>query len=285
MIPAFQTLKLSDFVDGDQVLHFSRSILPKSRPKAPHTHDFFELFWLQHGQARHVVSDRIQNLTESDLVFIRPHDVHAIQGRGEETHLVNVILAPSVVSALVERHPDLDGRFFWSTDDTPSIAPHDSKTLADLSRAALKLELGPRTALATEAFLLPLLNDLAPSAPQTQIGAPDWLLRACDTAQSPRVFQEGAAGFVAAAGRAHAHVSRTARKFLGQSPSEYVNTIRMEHAARRLAGTGDSLPEIAAECGIPNLSHFHRLFRIHHDITPRAYRKIYQRELVRPDAC
>ena len=57
----------------------------------------------------------------------------------------------------------------------------------------------------------------------------------------------------------------------------------MEFAARRLAGTQDSLAEIAADCGVPNLSHFHKLFRLHHGRTPQAFRRAHQRDLVQPD--
>ena len=105
---------------------------------------------------------------------------------------------------------------------------------------------------------------------------------ACRAAQDPAVFRQGAAGFVRLTGRAHPHVSRTARRYLGQSPSEFINALRMDFAARRLSGTEDPLPEIAADCGIPNLSHFHKLFRAHHGETPHQFRKRFQRNLVQP---
>jgi AraC family cel operon transcriptional repressor len=56
----------------------------------------------------------------------------------------------------------------------------------------------------------------------------------------------------------------------------------MAHAARRLAGSSDPLPEIAAEVGIENLSHFHRLFREAHGLTPAAWRRLHQRDVTQP---
>ena len=44
----------------------------------------------------------------------------------------------------------------------------------------------------------------------------------------------------------------------------------------------NSLTEIASDCGIPNLSHFHKLFRAHHGMTPQRYRKQHQRDVVQP---
>ena len=69
---------------------------------------------------------------------------------------------------------------------------------------------------------------------------------------------------------------------MGQSPSDYVNAQRMAFAARRLAGTSDTLSEIAADCGIPNLSHFHKLFLTTHGETPQRYRRARQRALIQP---
>lgn len=269
-------------MEDGAALHFSRSVLPRSRPGTLHCHDFHELFWLQHGRARHHVNGTVEELDEGSVAFVRPDDIHGLQGRGDETHMVTLIFAPDLLEALVARHGGLAGRFFWSDAPLPATFARDSRQLADLSRAALRLETGARGTLEAEAFVLPLLADLMPTTGPLPDKAPDWLIEACAAARDPRVFRDGAAGFARAAGRAHAHVSRTARRFLGQSPSEYVNAIRMEHAARRLVGTGDSLSEIAAECGVPNLSHFHRLFRAHHGATPRAYRKKYQRDLIRP---
>ncbi len=271
-----------DILAPGDALHFSRSVLPRARQTRLHGHDFHELFWIQHGRARHKINGQVQELDEGDLVFIRPRDVHGLQGRGDETHMVNLILADTVLTPLRQRHESLKERFFWSEEDLPARHRRDMRQLAELSRSALALETGARTPLDAEAFLLPLLGDLMPAAGGIGEGAPDWLVEACAAARDPKVFRDGAAGFVRASGRAHAHVSRTARRHLGQSPSEYVNRIRMEHAARRLVGTEDSLTEIAEECGLPNLSHFHRLFRAQHGLTPHAYRRQRQRHLVTP---
>jgi AraC family cel operon transcriptional repressor len=151
-----------------------------------------------------------------------------------------------------------------------------------LNQAALRLERGPRDRLSAEAFLLPLVAALVAEEVPLPESAPDWLRAACVAALTPRVFQEGAAGFVRAAGRAHPHVSRTAQRYLGQTPTDYVNGRRMAHAARRLAGSSDPLAEIAAECGIENLSHFHRLFREAHGTTPAAWRRRHQHDVLQP---
>lgn len=275
------TLRADAVLHPGEALHFSRTVLVRKPPRQLHNHNFFELFWIQHGRARHHVNDAKQKLSEGDLLFIRPHDRHAVQGRGEETHLVNIIFPAEIIDDIEQRF-GLGDRLFWSRAELPEPVRRDSRQLADLSHRALQLEAGPRTRLAAEAFLLPLLAELSGDTTELPEQVPPWLLSACSAAQSPQVFRDGAAGLVRASGRGHAHVSRSVQRFLGETPSDYVNRIRMAHAARALTGTSDGLAEIAADCGVPNLSHFHRLFRGSHGMTPKQFRTRYQKNPTQP---
>lgn len=278
---SLHTLSHADILGPkDQVLLIRATLGPK-RPGGLHGHDFYELIWVQNGTVRHHTADMREDLHEGDLLFVRPGDSHALQGRGEAAMVVSLALHPDLIGALANRHPALAGTLFWSDAAQPVKLARDARQLADLNQSALRLERGRRDALEAEALLLPLVTSLAGLTPLPHT-APDWLLAACDAARDPRVFRDGAAGFARVAGKAHPHVSRTARRFLDQSPSDYVNDQRMAFAARRLTGSSDSLTEIASDCGIPNLSHFHKLFREHHGQTPQKFRRIYQRDVVQP---
>ncbi|NCO85353.1 MAG: AraC family transcriptional regulator [Rhodobacterales bacterium] len=271
-----------DILGPRDAVHLTRATLAPRRPSGLHGHDFNELFWVQNGQVRHHLPNGVTELAEGHLLFVRPGDRHALQGRGQDALVVSVTLHPDLIAGLAARHPTLAGRFFWSAAAAPVQIVRDSRQMAEINQAALRLERGARDALAAEAFLLPLLASAQDGMADLPASAPDWLAAACAAAMDPRVFREGAAGFARVAGRAHPHVSRTARRYLGQSPSDYVNARRMDYAARRLTGTADSLAEIAADCGIPNLSHFHKLFRASHGTTPASYRKAHQRDVVQP---
>ena len=275
-------LRHADILAPGSACHMVRTTLGTRRPRGLHGHDFHELIWVQNGQMRHHLPETRSELSEGDLLFIRPGDTHALQARGPDVFTVSVIFDPALIADLAVRHPSLAGRLFWQTGPLPEQHHRDIRQLADLNRAALRLEQGDRSALAAEAFLLPLATDLADPAADLPEGAPGWLIAACRAAQRPEVFRDGAGGFARLTGRAHPHVSRTMRRFLNQSPSDFINAIRMRHAARQLTGSADTLSEIAADCGIPNLSHFHKLFRAHHGVTPQHYRRTHQREVVQP---
>jgi len=265
-----------------QLVHLARAGLSRKRPGGLHGHDFHELFWVQNGAVRHHLPDGREDLIEGDLRFLRPGDSHALQGRGEAAIIVSLTFHPELVGAIGGRHPALAGLLFWSAEPRPAAVHCDPRQMAEVNQAALRLEASARSALDAEAFLLPLAARLADQGPRLPQATPDWLVAACEAARDPRVFRDGAAGFVRIAGKAHPHVSRMMRRYSGQTPSDYVNSQRMAFAARRLAGTTDPLAEIAADCGIPNLSHFHKLFRAHNGMTPHAYRRANQQDVLQP---
>ncbi|SLN35941.1 helix-turn-helix transcriptional regulator [Roseisalinus antarcticus] len=275
-------LSASDFLPAGEAFQLVRATIDSRRPKGLIRRDFPILFWVQNGAVRLHTAEGRTELKEGDVVFLRARDSHALQARAEESMAVLLVFDPTLIDRLSDRHAALSERFFWSSDPTPVRVHRDIRQLSALNQGALRLERSRRDALEVEAFLLPLLASLLDGSGMLPPEAPDWLARACAAAEDPRIFREGAAGFARIAGRAHPHVSRTTRRFLGKSPSEIINAQRMAYAAKRLTGTSDTLAEIAADCGIPNLSHFHKLFRAHHGITPQRYRKAHQKDLIQP---
>lgn len=265
---------------SDATHHLVRAELPGKRPRRLHGHHFHELLWVQNGTLRHRLAEGYEDLQEGDLVFLSPGQSHSLQARAPATIVVSLSIRTPVIAAIGTRFAQLSGRAFWA--DRPQRLHRDIRQLAALNQAALRLERSPNTALSLEAFLLPLLSDLAEGAQDLSADLPLWLRAACQAARDPQVFREGAAGLVRLSGRAHPHVARSMRRYLDQTPSEYMNTLRMAHAARRLLASEDSLAEIATDCGLPNLSHFHKLFAAHHGETPQRFRAARRSQLLQP---
>lgn len=276
------SLAASDTFAPDDAFVLSRAELDTRRPPMLHTQDFHELVWVQNGTVRLHTATGKRDLSEGDLLFISPDQPHGLQGRGEASIVVSIAIRPGVIKAIGNRHEDLADVAFWANVDAPLVTHRDIRQLATLNHSALQLERSPRRKLYLEAFLMPLLVALDRTPEGMGDAAPTWLIAACSAAHNPSVFREGAAGFVAATGRAHPHVSRTMRHFMGQTPSDYINRLRMDHAARQLSGTSDTLAEIATDCGLPNLSHFHKLFLTTHGETPQRYRRARQASLIQP---
>jgi AraC family cel operon transcriptional repressor len=272
--------RITQIVGPAQVVRLVRAPLAKRKPRTLSRHACAVLLWVQNAQLRLHLDGATLDLAEGDLVFLRPGEAHALQGRGEEPLVVAVAIWEGLIAALAERHDNLPGALFWSDAARPTVVRLDPRALAELNRSALRLERVAASPLEAEAFLLPVIAEVLARQVTLPDGAPDWLAEVLAAAKDPRVFRDGAAGLARAAGRSHPHVSRTVRRFTGLSPSDYINAQRMAFAARRLSGSSDTLAEIAADCGVPNLSHFHKLFRAAHGVTPAEFRRRFQNGLL-----
>ncbi|MCJ8310536.1 MAG: helix-turn-helix domain-containing protein [Rhizobiaceae bacterium] len=275
---------LSDYLDDEEAFHFARKSLDARRPRYQHSHDYYEVFFVEHGCTRHFVNDRTELLQRGDIVFMRPDDRHALQSIGDEPCIINnVMFRCDTAAHLGSRYAgEFAGRFFWHDGAYPDRHVIRGPRMERAINTALELQGSLRTLARIEEFLLTLMTrviDYDGALPQS---APQWLSTACMAARSREVFRKGAAGFVEVAGRGHEHVCRETRRHLGLSPSELVNRIRMENAAMQLGNSALSVEEVAYDCGIENMSHFYKLFRNHYGTTPRGYRKRHLSDPVQP---
>ena len=69
------------------------------------------------------------------------------------------------------------------------------------------------------------------------------------------------------------HFSRLFRQQLGVTPAHYVESARIDAAARYLVHTGNGLKTIANAVGLGSVETLHRVFRHRFGVTPTAYRE------------
>jgi AraC family cel operon transcriptional repressor len=88
----------------------------------------------------------------------------------------------------------------------------------------------------------------------------------------PENLRIGVAGLVALSGVGPAHLARTFQVHFGETPTAFVNELRIKRAAFLLRTTTRDIIDIAQECGFNNLSYFYRQFFRRCGQTPRRYR-------------
>ncbi|NMO14530.1 helix-turn-helix transcriptional regulator [Pyxidicoccus fallax] len=74
-------------------------------------------------------------------------------------------------------------------------------------------------------------------------------------------------------GRSPAHVAGLVRQETGRTVGEWILECRMAEARRRLRGTDERVDIIAERVGYADVTHFIRLFRRVHGVTPAAWRR------------
>lgn len=279
-----QRFFLRNYVPDGAHYHFAQKRIDEKAPPFPHDHDYFEIFIVTRGTVVHGLRSGTEQLEQGRIVFIRPGDRHSLSSpQGSSgAEIINIIFGQEIANHIGDRYSeDFSGRFFWHDRADPDsfllIGPRFERAI----NIASELGFGRNTRARIEEFLLSTMIRVVDFPFDDDPTIPTWLTAACHAARRPEVLRQGARGFVAAAGRGHEHVCRTARKHLGMSPSAFMNERRMEYAALMLGSTDNSIEHVARDCGLENLSHFYRLFRARYGVTPRRYRLHHLKDPVR----
>lgn len=68
------------------------------------------------------------------------------------------------------------------------------------------------------------------------------------------------------------YLSRTFRKQVGTTLTDFLQKLRVQHAREQLIEGEDALAEIAERCGFQSMKHFFRTFKKHSGLSPQRYR-------------
>jgi AraC family cel operon transcriptional repressor len=247
-------------------------------PGSPHVHRFYELFWIEEGRGWHWVNGQKRALEPGRLVLVRASDAHAFSARdGDSLHIANFAFFTELWRHYRRRYYGGGEVFFAVRPVEGREFDLDSSHLNDLRQAARHLRAGRRDRLTTERFLLDVLGILESHGQSRQRQAPAWLRRVCEDLKKEPPFEEGVLGIARRARKSPEHIAREFRRYLGQSPTDYLNDLRMSHAVRKLIMTDEEIVDIAMECGLQNLGHFYKLFRARLGQAPHAFR-VQQRQ-------
>ncbi|MEM6897563.1 MAG: AraC family transcriptional regulator [Pseudomonadota bacterium] len=274
-----ETYRLQAYLNQGETFHYARKALSKRFPARAHDHDFYEVFLILRGRTHHWINGASQMLEQGQLMFMRPADTHAFKAAPEGCEIINVMFRQETAQHLMRRYFDtISGRFFATEGPLPERHTLGPRQFERAVAVMTQLQTADRTLARIEEFLLMLVNRVAVPTPHVVTQGPAWFSAACSAAQHIEVFSQGAPGFIAAAGRSHEHVCRTCREVLGLTPTDYINRIRIDHAARLLRTEDTSVEAIAGLCGFENTSYFYRLFSRTFGDTPKRYRAAQKRD-------
>ena len=240
-----------------------------------HCHDYYEFTLVDSGESIHYINGRYITIGRANLAFIRPEDYHCYMDyKSAEYTMYNMRLSIDVYNEI--------NRFLGNALD-PLVVP----------------ELPVSTFISEKSMerYIPTLQRLASTPPGTRRGAelksvwcdlffellnadepahilPEWMGVILERLRNNYTEDIDLASISCQAGVSHEHVCRCFRKYLGITPSQYVNALRLEKAADMLITTNMDVLNISCEVGFNNLSYFCRQFGDRFHISPSKYRAL-----------
>lgn len=270
MPPPCAHFKLADFVRPGESYHFARAEIAAGNAARYHDHDFHEIFWATRGAGEHLLNGRTTPVEAGRLYLVRPKDRHQVTGSAAPLHIFNLAFPSRSWRELRRRYFPKESDWF----ERPAARvgwPLDARAQTELQYWAERLAVEGRPRVALDGFLMQLPRLLREPTAEAE-PLPEWLAQARRQIAQPEHFVGGTPALARLAGRSASHVARATVRWLKQTPTEIVNTARMDFSARQLAETSRPILEIALDCGLNNLSHFYALFRKRFGVSPRRYR-------------
>ena len=245
-----------------------------------HSHEFGELIFVLSGTIVHRVNGEKQPLEANSLVFVRPNDRHgflpAPGAPGCELLLLSFHLEFFVtISRYLEDDAFLHG---YTESVLPSVFRLPESRMNELSLELLSLNAQGVSPAVRKIRFKVLLADLfthffLPRLPAGVADAPKWFENLCEKMRSPENFIPGLKRMQQLSGYTPEYLCKIFRRHLGRTPTEFINELRINYAARLLADSDESIAELAYHLNIQSLSRFYHLFHAQYGCTPAEYRR------------
>ena len=237
--------------------HLTETVFGRGEEVPWHTHEIPYISFLLAGAyaERTGTSERVFSM--GTVIWHSPGEAHSDRFCTEGGHLLNLEFGGT-----------------WLQRLPPELA---SAAPPSFSRGGLPYSLGLRLhrclntgSEAAEDLALELLSLYTSSGDGPD--QPEWLRHVLELIYEERDQRLTLVAAAAAAGVHPVHVSRTFRRVLGCTFSEYVGQVRLRRAFDLLHGSAESLVDVAVECGFADHAHMCRSFKRSTGITPSTYR-------------
>lgn len=255
----------------DVAIH--ETVLDSGETFGLHNHDFYEIFYIAQGKVIHNLNDVSTIMEKGEFHFIYPDDAHGFIEISEEPSLiVNYSFTEEFLAEMLSR--SYAERFVRKGKFSPSEMTQAEETLSMLTRVEIspRNDLNQKQAL-LQSFMQRILISRALEESNQEMNIPPWLKETVDALKNPEVMQEGIKGMVEFCGFTQEHLTRQLKKYYGRTPSQIVNTYRINSAKRLLSATKLSVLDISMQVGFENVSYFNRVFMDQTGLSPKAYRK------------
>ncbi|MHA7964542.1 helix-turn-helix transcriptional regulator [Paenibacillus sp. CAU 1782] len=243
-------------------------------------HDFYELYYLLHGERRYFIHDINMLVQARDLIWIPPHILHRTLDTGKPDH--ERILLQFHGRYLRENlgiDPDLMlSALSASRRLTPDVKEQELIEFLLNQMIAESRKPDHSTPLYLASLLTQLLIQVRRIAEKTSEKSPEqptvWegmIHYMHEHFASPLTLTDISKHFY----MSPYHVSRKFSQYTGFQFTEYLVWLRIKKARELLAETNLRIVDVAHESGFNNLAHFQRVFKRLLRCTPLQYRKLH----------
>ena len=245
----------------------SESVYAAGASLEPHAHARAYLGFVVKGAHRETTKDAERHCEQTAVVFHPAGELHANRFSPAGGRIFRLEIGDEWLARLGEHEASLDR----PAESHGGRLSHIASRIFDEFQARDHV-----SALMIEGLVMEFVTCVVRGGDEPRGGRPPaWLRAAVDYLHARPLGPIQLDDVALAAGVHPAHLSRVFRTHYRCSVGQYVRRMRVDLAARELAGSQRPIAEIAAETGFADQSHFSRVFARLTGLTPARYRRLH----------
>ena len=242
-----------------------------------HCHDFYEIIYVLTGSCHHIVNGSGHMMEVGDFVLLRPSDCHSFDWQSGGTNVAAISICRDELTRFRAAYGfGCDQRLDFENPTGDALfarfAQPDRTRTAALCDELFALPSGSRVPLCRV-----LLGEIFAQLIREQVGSakeiPSSFAAVLTEMNRLPNAAEGVSAFLRISNFSHAQLCRLTKRYLDQTPGEYVNSIRMRYAWELVTAGEQDYEEICEVVGFSSFSHYCRLFSLTYGTTPAKARK------------
>jgi AraC-like DNA-binding protein len=255
-----------------------------------HYHPEFEINYVEGATGKRVVGESVSKYEQYDLVLTGPNIFHSWQSESGGADLVVIIQFQKDMLPHSFQNKKLLGPIREMLERSQRGIVYGKETIEKIG-PRIKNLINENGFISFIDFLL-ILQDLAIAEDQkvlcSQTFSPEVdmfksrrIRLSCDYINRNfrnKIKIEDVAGIIGMTNSSFCHFfkKRTQKSFV-----DYLNEVRIGHAAVQLIETTKTISEVCYNCGFNNVSNFNRIFRSKKGLTPTEFRKFNQQQIMK----
>ncbi|MBN2899376.1 MAG: AraC family transcriptional regulator [Clostridia bacterium] len=246
----------------------------------PHKHDYYEFCLIVSGEQRFIINDTTFDEKKGALIFFRPEDMHSKAYLRPGEHMT-IAFPKEVFNALFSY---LGEGFTPDLLLSPKVSPvvylgdAEQKSIVNQFKRMFLAELYDQKVVKVQYKIL-LIQIFSKYFLEVQLDSkakmPKWFESVVLEMQKKDNFSEGMPAFLKLSGTSHEHLCRLTKKYLQQTPTQWINHNRLNYAAKMLQYSNLDVTTICYDAGFGNLSYFYQQFKKKFAISPAKYRETH----------
>ena len=268
---------------------------PVASEAIPHSHDFFEMLFVDTGCVKQIVNNQSITLKEGSLCFYNKEVVHSINKLNKDTKLMLIVVDENLFDLNFFKSTVEDSLFskyiYYSLNNsgrmtdfiiTEKVRPEVVQILSLLNKETINKHSLYKEVVRNylPIIFINLFRSMDDNKTSLKIYEQTYkqeqLILIYDYLRSN--FKT--ASLTSAADEMHFHpnyLCRLIKNLTGKTFTELQQSIRMETALHMLSHTSATIENISSEIGYENPNHFYRVFKEHFGVTPNSYRQKLRR--------